>query len=245
MEVFCKTVETHCDVTTAVTPWSLHTSQKNNIDWKQSYAQTQSNKVSLPHTFHPCTALVDSIKVHVLNLRHLLVTCASYVTRKRFVTNIQAVAPSVCQRRNPSLAQRKSTDHKPHIPTAVSYRHRGRYMAGEAGAGDIYEWAFFGGRGPVVRRFCSTAVQWLNNAFATTGVGRIISRGGEILADFSKRFLGGAKSGEILFIPLETNLFCWNFQNPGGPSASPPSDAHVRNHHPLCFCNLANVPGEA
>jgi len=41
------------------------------------------------------------------------------------------------------------------------------------------------------------------------GVGRIFSRGA--LGDFSKIFLGGAKSGKICFFPLETKkatIFC-------------------------------------
>jgi len=57
-------------------------------------------------------------------------------------------------------------------------------------------------------------------------VGRVFPGGGATRR-FFQNFSMGAKSGEICFCPLEikkTTFFCWNFQNPGGPS--PSSDAH-------------------
>ena len=52
--------------------------------------------------------------------------------------------------------------------------------------------------------------------------------GGE-LGDFSKIFLGGKKLLNLFFPSWnhENNLFCWNFQNPGGKAPpAPPSDVH-------------------
>ena len=43
-----------------------------------------------------------------------------------------------------------------------------------------------------------------SNTSMVMGVGRVFSREGP-LGDFSKIFLGGAKSGEIWFLPLETS----------------------------------------
>ena len=50
------------------------------------------------------------------------------------------------------------------------------------------------------------------------GVGRIFSRGGAV-EDFPKILPGGAKSGEIWFLPLEiekTTFFANNFKIQGG-----------------------------
>ena len=61
------------------------------------------------------------------------------------------------------------------------------------------------------------------------GVGRIFSRRGA-LGEFSKIFPGGAKDGEIWFLPLKTKkttFFAENFKIQGGTKAPlPPSDAH-------------------
>jgi len=69
------------------------------------------------------------------------------------------------------------------------------------------------------------------------GVGRIFSRGGQY-GIYPKCFPGGAKSGEIWFLPLEiekTTFFANNFKiqegtkKPPEPPCPNPSDAHERS----------------
>jgi len=56
------------------------------------------------------------------------------------------------------------------------------------------------------------------------GVGRIFSRDGGELVDFSKSFSRGAKRGEICFLPLETKKTAFLLKT---SNSCPPSATHV------------------
>ena len=67
------------------------------------------------------------------------------------------------------------------------------------------------------------APRWRRDWLESWAIGRFFP--GATTGDFSKIFPGGAKSGEICFLPIETEkttLFFWNFQNPGGAKAPLP-----------------------
>jgi len=64
------------------------------------------------------------------------------------------------------------------------------------------------------------------------GIRRGFSRGRGI-GNFSKIILGGAKTGEICFFPLETKkitFFAEIFKPRGATAPCPPSDFHVHNY---------------